>query len=143
MGHGIINGVVRPGPLAGCFAAARIDALQHTGIQAEGQMRVQVINEPDLVRAVAVQIEGDERSEPHTRNHASAQITLPQKHPAFAEQRHFQSVARKIKNFGPRIDVGLGGVDEQNGVLRTVGKAHRNRANLSQTAAKMIFFLMQ
>ena len=56
MRHRIVDRIVGPFPLSGGLAADWIDALQYPRIKAEGEVRVQIVQEPDLIHSVAVQI---------------------------------------------------------------------------------------
>ena len=138
--HGVVDRGVRPFPLSGRFPADRVDPLKHPCVQAEGKIRVQIVHEPDLVHAITVQVEGNERGIPDTGDGAGAEIARPHGDAVLGIQRHFQRILRIMELLRPGIEVPLRGIHEKDGFRHAGAERHRYGTDLPERHAHMEFF---
>ena len=89
---------------------------------------IDVVDEVDLVHAIAIQIEGEHWTEPHARNDSGAQITAPQHIAVRREERHLQRVRWKEEHLDVGIDVKVCTVDGEHRSWRSGAKAYGNGA---------------
>lgn len=123
----------RPGPLADGFACVSIEAFQAAPFQAQGMFVVGIVDEPDFVCAIAVQIEREERGEPDSRNHSGAEPLLPY---LFAGQRddgQLHVMLREEEHLHVGIYLRILAVGQENTTLGA--QVHRCRSALPQGRA--------
>ena len=108
VGHAVIDRVVGPLPLSCRLSGEGIHPLQEPCVQAERKARVKVVQEPDLIHPVLVQIEGDERHVPDTGDLTRAQVPHPEPLAALGVQSHLEGVSRVLEQLRPWVDVPLG-----------------------------------
>lgn len=76
---------------------------------------VAVGDQPDLVVAIAVEVEGHDRAEPDAGDHAGAEIAVPEALPRGGEGGEFERVGRQEEHAGPGVILGAVAVDGQEG----------------------------
>ena len=72
MRHSIVDRILRPFPLSRGLSADRIDPLENSRVKAEGQIGIQIVQEPDLIHSVPVQVKRYERTIPDSGNNAGS-----------------------------------------------------------------------
>jgi hypothetical protein len=66
-----------PLPSARDLSGAWIESRESVVVEVEWMFVVDVVHEPDRVRAVAVEVKREDGTEPDTRDDATAEVTLP------------------------------------------------------------------
>jgi hypothetical protein len=129
--HTLICYGPRPGPPAGCFVRQGVDSFEAPIIDTQRVVGVNVVDEPDLIDTVAVQIERVDRGEPDARHDARTEIAPPENLSIHREQRELQRTLRKEEHLDVRIDLGVRAVYGQNRLGRAFTEIDRDGPQLA------------
>ncbi len=93
-------------------------------------------HDPDLVDAIAIQVEGQHRREPHAGHRPGAEIAAPHQLAIGRDHRELERVRREEEHLLPGIDVEVGAIRHHHSGT-TITEAQRRRPALPDALAEV------